>query len=139
MSETTDAAARRNRRAARLEFEIWSNGDIARLDELVAPDVVHHDPYDPHAADGIEGLRRSIAATHATFQDFRIAVEDQVAEGDRVATRWTATMTRREDGRRLTLRGITIERFEDGRVVESWRSMDMLGLMRELGAAPGDG
>jgi predicted ester cyclase len=60
-----------------------------------------------------------------------------------VTTRWTAMMTHEGQlgdtpatGRRVTLRGITIERFEDGKVVEAWRSMDTLGLLREIGAIP---
>jgi predicted ester cyclase len=105
---STESEAQRNKAAARAEFEIWSTGQLERLGGLVAENVVHHDPYDPHAADGLVGLRKWIEANRTTFPDMRIEVEDQVAEGDRVATRW-----------------ITIERFEDSKVVESWRSMDI--------------
>lgn len=136
MSETNKALARR-------EFEVWSSGELDRLDELVAPGVVHHDPYDPNAADGLEGLKRSIAGNRRAFPDLELTVEDQVAEGDKVATRWAAEMTHLGEvqgapptGNRITLRGITIERFEDGKVVEAWRSMDMLGLLRGIGALP---
>jgi steroid delta-isomerase-like uncharacterized protein len=133
----------RNKAAARAEFEIWNTGELDKLDELVAADVVHHDPYDPHAAEGLEGLKKTIELNRTAFPDLHIMIEDQVAEGDRVATRWTTTMTHRGElggvaptGRRVTLTGITIERFEDGRVVESWRSMDTLGLLRTIGALP---
>ncbi|HEX2435322.1 MAG TPA: ester cyclase [Solirubrobacterales bacterium] len=71
----------------------------------------------------------------------RIEIEDQVAEGDKVVTRWVATMTHEgrlgdaePSGNRVALSGTTIERFEDGKVVESWRSMDTLGLLRQIGA-----
>jgi steroid delta-isomerase-like uncharacterized protein len=131
----------RNKAAARAEFEIWSGGDLDKLGELVAEDVVHHDPYDPNAAGGLAGLRKSIEANRAAFPDMSIKVEDQVAEGDRVATRWRATMTHsgslggtEASGKRVEMHGITIERFEDGKVVESWRSMDTLGLLRGIGA-----
>jgi steroid delta-isomerase-like uncharacterized protein len=130
-----------NKALARAEFEVWSSGDLEGLDSLVAPDVVHHDPYDPHAADGLEGLKRSIAMNRDAFPDLELTIEDQVAEGDRVATRWTATMTHEGQlggmaatGRRVTLTGITIERFENGKVVEAWRSMDMLGLRQSIGS-----
>ena len=133
----------RNKAAARAEFGIWNTGELDKLDELVAADVVHHDPYDPHAAEGLEGLKKTIELNRTAFPDLHIMIEDQVAEGDRVATRWTTTMTHRGElggvaptGRRVTLTGITIERFEDGRVVESWRSMDTLGLLRTIGALP---
>ena len=131
----------RNKAIAREEFGIWSGGDVDELDRLVAPDVLHHDPYDPHASDGLEGLKKSIAANRAAFPDLHIAIEDQVAEGDRVATRWVATMTHRGEfmgiapsGARATVRGITIERFADGLIVESWRQMDTMALLGAIGA-----
>lgn len=134
----------RNKAIARSEFEVWSTGELDRLDAMVAPDVVHHDPYDPHAAAGLQGLKRTIELNRAAFPDMRIEIEDQVAEGDKVVTRWVATMTHEghlggtaPTGRRVTLTGTTIERFEDGKVVESWRSMDILGLLRQIGALPG--
>jgi steroid delta-isomerase-like uncharacterized protein len=132
-----------NKAAARAEFEVWSSGELDRLDELVAPDVVHHDPYDPNAAGGLDGLKKTIALNREAFPDIRIKVEDQLAEDDKVTTRWTATMTHEGDlggvaasGKCVTLSGITIERFEDGKVVEAWRSMDTLGLLRGIGALP---
>jgi steroid delta-isomerase-like uncharacterized protein len=134
----------RNKAAARAEFEVWSTGELDRLDELVAPDVVHHDPYDPHASEGLEGLKKTIRLNRTAFPDMRITVEDQLADGDKVTTRWTATMTHEgrlgsaaPTGKHATIAGITIERFEDGKVVEAWRSMDTLGLLRDIGALPG--
>ena len=123
----------RNKAIARAVFDVWCTGELERLDELVAPDVVHHDPYDPHAAEGLVGMKASIASNRRTFPDLRLTVEDQLADGDRVATRWTGTMTHAESGKRATIAGITIDRFENGRIVEAWRSMDALGLVRALG------
>jgi steroid delta-isomerase-like uncharacterized protein len=132
-----------NKAAARAEFEIWGSGELDKLDDLVAADVIHHDPYDPYAADGLDGLKKSIALNRTAFPDIRITVEDQVAEGDKVTTRWTAVMTHKGElggveptGKRVTMSGTTIERFEDGKVVEAWRSMDTLGLLRQIGAIP---
>jgi hypothetical protein len=59
-------------------------------DDMAAADVVHHDPYDPNASGGLEGLKKTIAMNRAAFPDMRIDIEDQVAEGDKVTTRWTA-------------------------------------------------
>jgi steroid delta-isomerase-like uncharacterized protein len=135
---------KRNRAIARAVFEVWSTGDIERLDQLVASDVVHHDPYDPHAADGLAGMRRTIEMNRDAFPDMQLAVEDQIAEGDKVVTRWRGEMTHTGDlagaaptGRRVTITGITIDRFEDGKIVEAWRSMDTLGLLRAIGALEG--
>ncbi|HEU0024266.1 MAG TPA: ester cyclase [Thermoleophilaceae bacterium] len=90
---------------------------------------------------GLDGVRRSTALYRALFDDLRIDVVDQVAEGDRVASRWLLTGTNR--GRRVELSGITISRLRDGRIAEDWTALDSLELLRALGlrrtvlAAPG--
>ena len=122
----------RNAASARLVFAVWSTGDVERLDAVVAAHVVHHDPYDSHAAGGLAGMKRAILAARLAHPDLQIAVDDQVAGDDEVATRWTATMT--HEGRCVTLKGITIDRFAAGVIVEAWRSMDMLGFLRQTGA-----
>jgi predicted ester cyclase len=70
----------------------------------------------------------------------RLSIEDQVAEGDKVVTRWSGEMTHLgklaeapPTGNRVTISGITIDR-EDGKIVEAWRSMDMLNVLRGIGA-----
>jgi predicted ester cyclase len=127
--------------AARAVFEIWSTGELDRLDELVASDVIHHDPDDPRGPDGLTGMKETIRTNREAFPDLSMTVHDQLAEGDRVATRWTATMTQTSETgetRSLTLDGITIDRFADGKIVEAWRSMDMLGLTSAMRADSGD-
>ena len=122
----------RNKAAARVAFEVWSTGDLDRLDEYIASDVVHHDPYDPHGAEGLVGMKKSIKRNRSIYPDLHMTVEDQVAQGHKVATRWTATMT--HEGKKVTLKGITIDRFENNKIVEAWRCMDMLSLLRQTGA-----
>jgi steroid delta-isomerase-like uncharacterized protein len=130
-----------NKGAARAVFEVWSTGELDRLDEFVAPDVVHHDPYDPNGDQGLEGMKRTIELNRTAFPDMELVVEDQVAEGDKVVTRWRGEMTHLGElggtppsGEHVTISGITIDRFESGKVVEAWRSMDTLGLLRGIGA-----
>lgn len=133
----------RNRALARKEFEVWNSGEVDRLDDMVAQGAIHHDPYDPFGADGLGGLKQSIQATRERYSTFEISVLDQVAEGDEVASRWRATMrlasgaepTRQVRGE-VSMDGITIVRFANGKVVEAWSSMDRLGLLRELGVLP---
>ena len=134
----------RNKATARAVFEVWSTGEIDRLDQLVAGHVVHHDPYDPNAAEGLLGMKRTIELNRSAFPDIQLTVEDQVAEGDKVVTRWRGEMTHTgrlagaaPSGRRVAITGITIDRFEDGKIVEAWRSMDMLGLLQGIGALGG--
>ena len=130
-----------NKAAARAVFEVWSSGELDRLDELVAPGVVHHDPYDPNGDQGLDGMKRTIEFNRAAFPDMRLEVEDQIAEGDKVVTRWRGEMTHLGElgsappsGEHATISGITIDRFEGGKIVEAWRSMDTLGLLRGIGA-----
>lgn len=133
-----------NKAAARVVFEVWSSGDLERLDELVASQVVHHDPYDPHAAEGLAGMKRTIELNRAAFPDMQLVVDDQIAEGDKVVTRWRGEMTHLgtlgsvpATGRRVTITGITIDRFEGGKIFEAWRSVDVLGLWLAIGLLGG--
>jgi steroid delta-isomerase-like uncharacterized protein len=130
--------------AARAVFEVWASGELEKLDAFVAADVVHHDPYDPYACEGLAGLKKAIGTYREAFPDVRFTIEAQIAEGDRVATRWTSTATHAGElmgaaptGKRVTLTGIAIDRFEGGKIVEGWRSWDMLRMLRSIGAIPG--
>jgi predicted ester cyclase len=86
-------------------------------------------------------MKRTIEMNRNAFPDMRLTVEDQVAEGDKVVTRWRGQMTHAGQlagaaptGRRVTVTGITIDRFQAGKIVEAWRSMDTLGLLQAIGA-----
>jgi steroid delta-isomerase-like uncharacterized protein len=138
MSEQTKAVARR------FFEEAFTGGDLDVLDELIAADAVEHDPQDPFPEHrGPEGARRSIAFYREAFPDLRFEIEEQVAEGDLVVSRFTATGT--QDGdlpdlpathRQGKVTGISILRVEDGRIAESWTNWDTLGLFQQLGALP---
>jgi dihydropteroate synthase type 2 len=103
---------------ARAVFDVWNEGGLERLDPLIDPDVVHHDPYDPRGAHGLAGMKETVASVRSRYRALRLTVEDQIAERDRVATRWSGEL---ESGREII--GITIDRFEEGKIVEAWRSM----------------
>jgi predicted ester cyclase len=80
---------------------------------------------------GLEGVEQSVSLYRQIFPRLEIAVEDQIAEGDRVATRWTMRGTTAE-GSDVELRGITISRFVDGRIKEDWTHFDSAVLTRQL-------
>jgi predicted ester cyclase len=71
-----------------------------------------------------------VAGYRSAFPDARSSVEDQIAEGDKVVTRWRAR------GDEFEMDGVTIERIEDGRIAEVWVARDELGLLRQLGVVP---
>ena len=127
----------------RVAEEIFNGGNVDLADELYAPDYVLHDPSLPEDLHGPEGIKRYAAMTLGAFPDIRVAVEDQVAEGDKVVSRWTATGTHTGDligipptGRRVEISGVSINRFSGGKLAEDWYQSDDLGMMRRLGVVP---
>lgn len=103
--------------------------DRAGIAEVYHPQFVDH--VNALEYRGTEGARQSVALYRDLFPDLRFVVDEQLSEGDRVASRWTLTGTHR--GRAVRLRGIVISRFEDGKIVEDWASSDTLELARQLG------
>jgi predicted ester cyclase len=122
--------------------EVGNKGNLDLADEIF-------DRYTAHQSDGSteergpEDVKRFTGEFHQAFPDFHTAVEDQIAEGDKVVTRWRASGTHQGEfrgiaptGNKITVTEIGIFRFsEDGKVVESWDSMDQLGMMQPLESA----
>jgi predicted ester cyclase len=109
------------------------------VDEVMAPEVIDHQPVGD--ADGVAGVKRSIATYHAAFPDLALTCEDYLIAGDRVAVRWSATGTHDGDGlgmppthRRVHLHGIDILRVVNGRVAERWGEFNGLDMMQQLTA-----
>ena len=133
-----------NKAIARRALDLFTSGDLDEMDELVSEDAVDHDAQNPNAGiHGPEGAKRTAAIYRGAFPDLQITVEDQLAEGDKVVTRWTAVGTQDGDlaglpasGRSTTVTGITIDRIAGGKIVESWGNWDTLGMMQQLGAVP---
>jgi steroid delta-isomerase-like uncharacterized protein len=137
-------SAEENKAILRRYFEeAWNQGHLAVLDELVAPTYVNHDPAVPGLPPGPAGLKPIIAGFRAAFPDLQITIDDQIAEGEKVATRYTMRginsggfMGRPPTGRQISVGGMQIERVVDGQIVEHWRKSDDLGMMQQLGAVP---
>jgi predicted ester cyclase len=113
--------------------EVCARGDLDRARELYATDFVDH--VNALEFRGHDGIARSVAMYRALFPDLRIEVLDQVSEWDRVVSRWSLHGTHR--GRAVTMPGITISRFENGRIAEDWTVSDNLTLIRQVGARRG--
>lgn len=117
-------------RARQALEDVCSGRRPERLADLYSPSFVDH--VNDRTYRGHEGARQSIAFYLALFDDLRFVVEQQVTEGDRVASRWRLDGSHR--GRDVELRGIVISTFdEDGRIVEDWAVSDSLQLVRQLG------
>ena len=133
-----------NKAIARRALEVFNTGNLGELDEIVSEDAVDHDPQNPFAGThGPEAAKQMAATYRAAFPDLHVTIEDQIAEGDKVVTRWTAVGTHDGDlpglpasGRSSTVTGIGIDRIQDGRIVEAWGNWDTMGMMQQLGAIP---
>jgi len=119
-----------NRAVARTALEqVCARGDMELAPQCYAEDFADH--VGSLEYQGLEGVRHSTALYRALFDDLTFEVLDQVAEGDRVASRFVLTGSNR--GRRVRLWGIVISRLRDGRIVEDWSAFDGVELLRQLG------
>ncbi len=129
----------------RILEQVWNNKNFDAVDALIAADFVQHDPQAPASVRGIEAYKQFVRYYLGAFPDLHFTVEDQVSEGQTVATRWTVTGTHNGDlrgisatGRRISLTGMTCSRVVDGKFVESWSNWDTLGMLQQLGAIPAE-
>jgi steroid delta-isomerase-like uncharacterized protein len=127
----------------RLVEEAFNAGRYEVIDELVAPKFVNHDPSVTDDLVGPEGTRQLIESYRTAFPDLQITIEEQIAERDLVSSRWMARGTHRGSllgieptGKESTVTGITIDRIENGKIVESWNNWDTLGMLQQLGVVP---
>lgn len=133
-----------NKTLARRANELWSSGDVATVDEIFTSNYVnyqHHHPDSPNVIRGTEAWKKLVIEFHQAFPDFHDTIEDQIAEGDKVVTRFTARGTQQGEimgikptGKQVSLTGISIHRIENGKIVETWTNWDMMGMMQQLGA-----
>lgn len=119
-----------NADVARRALEVACAGKApGAIEEVYAPTFVDH--VNSMIYRGTAGARRSVALYLELFPDLEFVVEEQVSEGDRVASRWALHGTHR--GRRVRLWGIVISRLDGGQIVEDWAATDSLDLLRQLG------
>lgn len=118
--------------------EAVNTGSLA-FDDLVAPDVVDHDPA-PGQGPGAQGYRDLFGELRTAFPDLHIEVDHLTGADDNVAFAYTMTGTHdgpfqghRPTGKAVQVRGVQISRFQDGRMVERWGSSDQLGILTQLG------
>ena len=122
----------------RLFDEVFSQGNMEVIDELVAEDVSGQDAAIDETRT-IDDVRRVVVLFRTAFPDACYTIHDLIAEGDRVVARWSLTGTHRgtyldvsATEKRVILKGILIYRLEDEKIVEYWGEIDHLGLMRQF-------
>ena len=124
---------------------LLNSGDIGGfVDTLFAVDAVDHDPA-PGQGPGREGYRSFFQTLTTAFPDAHLEPLVNVADDDKIAFAYTLTGTHKGEfqgvaatGKRIEVRGVQIGRFENGQIVERWGSTDELGILQQIGAAPGE-
>jgi serine phosphatase RsbU (regulator of sigma subunit) len=124
-----------NKALARRFLEAQAKGDLNALDELMAPDFADRSLLPGQEADR-EGYKRSVAEILAVFTNISLTIEDQIAAGDKVATRYTGRSVHLGEflgaaptGEEADYSGIHIHRMSDGKIVEEWSETDLLNVM----------
>ena len=119
--------------ARRIVEEMWNRQNLKVVDEV----------YSPEFGGGHEATKQFVSANLAAFPDLQITIQDQVAENDLVATRYMMRGTHQGEfanipptGRHFTVTGIEMHRFADGKLVELWNVVDLLGMLQQLGVIP---
>jgi steroid delta-isomerase-like uncharacterized protein len=122
--------------------EAFNRGNLEVIDQDTTEDFVGHDPI--MGEQDRESAKQQIASYRQAFPDIHITIEDIFASGDKVVMRWTGRGTFENEfmGLKPTheegdpVRGITIDRFEGGKIAESWTQWETLTFMRNVGAIP---
>ena len=135
----------------RLMEEVFNRGNTSLVDELFAPDFVEHEELPPGIPPGREAVKQLPTIFRRAFPDFKITIDEVIAESDKVVVRstwstWSGThkgefMGIPPTGKSVSFGVIDIIRIAGGKFVEHWGQMDNMGMMQQLGVipAPGEG
>jgi steroid delta-isomerase-like uncharacterized protein len=134
-----------NKALQRHLFEEMNKGKaatLAAMDETYATDFVYHQA-DGTDISGLKNKTQLLSEVFNAFPDRHSTIDDMVAEGDKVAVRWTWTATHKGElmgipstNKKITIWGISIDCIVDGKFVERWERLDTLGWMQQLGVMP---
>ncbi len=127
-------------------WEVWEQGNVELLDELLAPEYINHTLAAPDLPSGPQGVKEVVSIFRSGIPDLKVVIEDMIAEGDKVVVRYTLEGTHDGElfgvpptGRRLSIKSISIERVSEGKIREHWRITDTLDMMQQLGVVPESG
>jgi steroid delta-isomerase-like uncharacterized protein len=134
-----------NKTVSRRFFEeVFGNGELNVLDEIIAKDHINNGPGTlPGLPTGPEGAKQLVTAYRNAFPDLHFTIDEQIAEGEKVVTRWTGHGTNQGEllgmpatGKSSTVTGIVVDRLVNGKIAESWGIFDQFGMMQQLGVIP---
>jgi len=123
--------------------EVINQGRLEQANEIVAEDFVELDPL-PGQRQGREGLKEVIGMLRTAFPDMHWVVDEMIAEGEKVVTRFTWTGTQQgtfmgipATGKNVVVKGVVIDRIVGGMMTDSRILMDTMGMMQQLRVIPG--
>ncbi|MDQ5823563.1 MAG: ester cyclase [Chloroflexota bacterium] len=132
--------------ARRILQDVVGNGNLDGVEQVMAVDVVDHTPQPGFDGAGIGEFKSVITMLRAAFPDLSVTIEHMIAEGDKVAQRWTLRGTNKGEfagipptGKQISVGVIEILHFADGKVVERWGQVDNMGMLQQLGVIPAPG
>ena len=139
-------SAEQNKATSRRWYlEIFNQNQLAVADEIHTAAYVNHDTYAPPGGfgQGPQATKNVVTLYRTAFPDVQFTIEEQIADGEKVATRWAATGTNTGSlngmpptGKRIIISGISIDRYEHGKIAESWVNWDFMGMLQQLGVIP---
>ena len=125
----------------RLLEDVWTDDSV--VDETVSTDYVGYDPAMPEPIRGTQGSKDNFKQYSDAFDGAKITVQEQIAEGDTVATRWEGRGTHTGElmgipatGKEIVVTGLTITKIRDGKIVGDHTVWDTLGMLQQIGAIP---
>jgi steroid delta-isomerase-like uncharacterized protein len=151
---TVDAArddAERNKQITREYLEkVWIGKDPSAVHQYIAPDVILHEHLGEAEigteSQGVQGIEEQLSIVLSASPDLDFVLEELIAERDIVAARWHFEATHTGDfygvpatNRRISMTGMFFSRFRDGKVVESWQTLDIFGILIQMGVLPPGG
>ncbi|KRT73352.1 MAG: hypothetical protein XU12_C0010G0090 [Deltaproteobacteria bacterium CSP1-8] len=126
---------------SRIIKEVFNQGKISLIDDLLAPGFVEHEELPPGIPPGREAVKQHCTLFRSAFPDLKVTIDDTIAEGDKVAVRCTWSGTHEGEfmgipptGKSVSFGVIDIVRIAGGKVVEHWGQMDAMRMMQQLGA-----
>jgi predicted ester cyclase len=135
-------SAEENKALARRELEeiFDARGNLDAAEEIYAPNYISHQPAGQEDIRGVQAIKEFAAGMRQAFPDSQVTIEEQIAEGDRVLTRFRTRGSHQGElwgipptGREVQITNMSLCRIEGGRMVEEWPAPDRLGMMQQLG------
>ena len=120
--------------ADRFAAEVWNNGNLDLIDEMISADFVRHLPnsWDTPKIEGAAAFKEYMTNIRTIYPDFHREIHQRIAEGDMVAATWTVSGTNKDLNKKITVKGMSMTRYADGKAVEEWATWDTAGMQSQL-------